>query len=141
SNPQFLCASATIDNPDEHASKLIGEPITVIDNNGAPAGEKHFLFYNPPVVNEQLGIRKSSVLETQKLAKLLIKQGLQTIVFARSRVRVELLLTYLQDLTEKKVADKTIRGYRGGYLPKLRREIEHGLRTGEIRAVVSTNAL
>lgn len=141
SNPQFLCASATIDNPGEHASKLIGEPITVINNNGAPAGEKHFLFYNPPVVNEQLGIRKSSVLETQKLAKMLIKQGLQTIVFARSRVRVELLLTYLQDLTEKKVADKTIRGYRGGYLPKLRREIEHGLRTGEIRAVVSTNAL
>ncbi|GIP14929.1 putative ATP-dependent helicase YprA [Paenibacillus montaniterrae] len=141
SNPQFLCASATIENPGEHASRLIGKPVHVIDNNGAPAGEKHFIFYNPPVVNQQLGIRRSSVIETKKLASALIKQGLQTIVFARSRVRVELLLTYLQELTEHKVNDGTIRGYRGGYLPKLRREIERGLRSGEIKAVVSTNAL
>ncbi|MFC6332154.1 DEAD/DEAH box helicase [Paenibacillus septentrionalis] len=141
SNPQFLCASATIENPGEHASRLIGKPVQVIDNNGAPSGEKHFIFYNPPVVNAQLGIRRSSVIETKNLASALIKQGLQTIVFARSRVRVELLLTYLQELTEQKVNDKTIRGYRGGYLPKLRREIERGLRSGEIKAVVSTNAL
>lgn len=141
SSPQFLCASATIENPGEHASKLIGKPVHVVSNNGAPAGEKHFIFYNPPVVNEQLGIRRSSVLETKNLASKLIKQGLQTIVFARSRVRVELLLTYLQDLTENKINDHTIRGYRGGYLPKLRREIERGLRSGEIKAVVSTNAL
>lgn len=141
SNPQFLCASATIDNPGEHASRLIGKPVHVVDNNGAPAGEKHFIFYNPPVVNAQLGIRRSSVIETTKLARALIKQGLQTIVFARSRVRVELLLTYLQELTDHKVNDRSIRGYRGGYLPKLRREIEHGLRSGEIKAVVSTNAL
>lgn len=141
SNPQFLCASATIDNPGEHASKLIGRDVHLITENGAPAGEKHFIFYNPPVVNEQLGIRKSSVLETKKLASMLIKQGVQTIVFARSRVRVELLLTYLQEMTERKVADQSIRGYRGGYLPKLRREIERGLRDGSIKAVVSTNAL
>jgi len=141
SSPQFLCASATIENPGEHASRLIGRPVQVIDNNGAPSGEKHFIFYNPPVVNEQLSIRRSSVFETKKLASALIKQGLQTIVFARSRVRVELLLTYLQDLTEHKVNDGTIRGYRGGYLPKLRREIEQGLRDGSIKAVVSTNAL
>lgn len=141
SNPQFLCASATIENPGEHASRLIGKPVQVIDNNGAPAGEKHFIFYNPPVVNQQLGIRRSSVIETKKLASKLIKQGLQTIVFARSRVRVELLLTYLQEITDHKVNDQTIRGYRGGYLPKLRREIERGLRSGEIKAVVSTNAL
>ncbi|MDQ0111375.1 DEAD/DEAH box helicase [Paenibacillus harenae] len=141
SNPQFICASATIDNPKEHAERLIGESVALIDNNGAPMGEKHFVFYNPPVVNKQLGIRRSSVLETQKLAGLLLKQGVQTIVFARSRVRVELLLTYLQDMIKDKLDAKTIRGYRGGYLPKLRREIEHGLRTGEIRGVVSTNAL
>lgn len=141
SNPQFLLASATIENPGEHASRLIGRPVHVVNVNGAPSGEKHFIFYNPPVVNEQLGIRRSSVLETKKLASMLIKQGLQTIVFARSRVRVELLLTYLQELTDHKVNDHTIRGYRGGYLPKLRREIERGLRTGEIKAVVSTNAL
>ncbi|WP_127533661.1 DEAD/DEAH box helicase [Paenibacillus kobensis] len=141
SSPQFICASATIDNPREHAERLIGEQVTLVDDNGAPMGEKHFIFYNPPVVNQQLGIRRSSVLETRKLAGMLLRQGVQTIVFARSRVRVELLLTYLQELIKDKVNDKTIRGYRGGYLPKLRREIERGLRSGEIRGVVSTNAL
>ncbi|WP_275983453.1 DEAD/DEAH box helicase [Paenibacillus hamazuiensis] len=141
SSPQFICASATIDNPKEHAERLIGEKVALVDNNGAPAGEKHFVFYNPPVVNQQLGIRKSSVLETRKLAGLLLKNGIQTIVFARSRVRVELLLTYLQDLVKHELGTKSIRGYRGGYLPKLRREIERGLRSGEIRGVVSTNAL
>ncbi|WP_274362226.1 DEAD/DEAH box helicase [Paenibacillus thermotolerans] len=141
SNPQFICASATIANPKEHAEKLIGEKTALIDNNGAPSGEKHFVFYNPPVVNQQLGIRKSSVLETRKVAGLLLKQGIQTIVFARSRVRVEILLTYLQDLVKHELGPKTIRGYRGGYLPKQRREIERGLRNGEIRGVVSTNAL
>ncbi|WP_281891039.1 DEAD/DEAH box helicase [Paenibacillus sp. YYML68] len=141
SNPQFICASATIDNPKEHAERLIGEECALVNNNGAPSGEKHFVFYNPPVVNEQLGIRKSSVLETRKLAGLLLKQGIQTIVFARSRVRVEILLTYLQELVAHELGPKTIRGYRGGYLPQLRREIERGLRNGEIRGVVSTNAL
>lgn len=141
SNPQFICASATIDNPKEHAERLIGETVALIDNNGAPAGEKHFVFYNPPVVNQQLGIRKSSVLETRKLAGTLLRSGIQTIVFARSRVRVEILLTYLQELVSHELGSKSIRGYRGGYLPKLRREIERGLRSGEIRGVVSTNAL
>jgi DEAD/DEAH box helicase domain-containing protein len=141
SNPQFICASATIDNPREHAERLIGERVSLVDNNGAPAGEKHFVFYNPPVVNQQLGIRKSSVLETKKIAGLLLKKGVQTIVFARSRVRVEILLTYLQDQVRHELGSKSIRGYRGGYLPKLRREIERGLRSGEIRGVVSTNAL
>jgi DEAD/DEAH box helicase domain-containing protein len=141
SNPQFICASATIDNPREHAERLLGEQVVLVDNNGAPMGEKHFVCYNPPVVNKQLGIRRSSVLETQRLAALLLKQGVQTIVFARSRVRVELLLTYLQELVKDELGTKTIRGYRGGYLPKLRREIERGLRNGEIRGVVSTNAL
>lgn len=141
SKPQIICASATIDNPREHTEALIGEKVTLVDNNGAPMGEKHFVFYNPPVVNRQLGIRKSSVLETRKLAAMLLKQGIQTIVFARSRVRVELLLTYLQELVRDKLSPSTIRGYRGGYLPNLRREIERGLRSGEIRGVVSTNAL
>lgn len=141
SSPQFICASATIDNPKEHAERLIGEQVSLVDRNGAPAGEKHFVFYNPPVVNQQLGIRKSSVLESRKIAGMLLKQGVQTIVFARSRVRVEILLTYLQELVQHELGTKSIRGYRGGYLPKLRREIERGLRSGEIRGVVSTNAL
>jgi DEAD/DEAH box helicase domain-containing protein len=141
SNPQFICASATIDNPGEHAERLVGEPVTLVNRNGAPAGEKHFVFYNPPVVNKQLGIRRSSVLESQKIAAFLLKNDIQTIVFARSRVRVELLLTYLQELVRHELGTKSIRGYRGGYLPKQRREIERGLRSGEIRGVVSTNAL
>jgi DEAD/DEAH box helicase domain-containing protein len=141
SEPQFLCASATIRNPQEHAERLIGEEVALIDDNGSPAGEKHMVFYNPPVVNKQLGIRRSSVLESQKLASMLLKSGIQTIVFARSRVRVEILLTYLQENIKHELGTKSIRGYRGGYLPKLRREIERGLRNGEIRGVVSTNAL
>jgi DEAD/DEAH box helicase domain-containing protein len=141
SDPVFICASATIANPKEHADRLVGEDVLLIDNNGAPAGEKHFVFYNPPVVNQQLGIRRSSLLETRKLAAALLKNGIQTIVFARSRVRVELLLTYLQELVKHELGTKSIRGYRGGYLPRQRREIERGLRSGEIRGVVSTNAL
>jgi len=141
SNPQFLLASATIANPKEHADRLVGEETVLIDKNGAPTGEKHFVFYNPPVVNRQLGIRRSSVLETQKLAGLLLNQGIQTIVFARSRVRVEILLTYIRQQVKRGLGDDSIRGYRGGYLPKQRREIERGLRSGAIRGVVSTNAL
>jgi DEAD/DEAH box helicase domain-containing protein len=141
SNPQFICASATIENPKEHAERLTGKSMTLIDNNGSPSGEKHFVFYNPPVVNRQLGIRKSSVLETRKIAGSLLRNGVQTIVFARSRVRMEILLTYLQDTVKHELGPKTIRGYRGGYLPMQRREIERGLRSGEIRGVVSTNAL
>ena len=141
SQPQFLCASATIRNPKEHAERLIGETVELNDDNGAPSGEKHLIFYNPPVVNKQLGIRRSSVLESQKIASMLLKDGIQTIVFARSRVRVEILLTYLQDLLKNQLGPRTIRGYRGGYLPKQRREIERGLRSGEILGVVSTNAL
>ena len=141
SRPQFLCASATIRNPREHAERLLEEPVRLIDDNGAPSGERHFVFYNPPLVNRQLGIRRSSVLETQKLAAHLLRSGIQTIVFARSRVRVEILLTYLQELVKDELGAKSIRGYRGGYLPKQRREIERGLRTGDIRGVVSTNAL
>ncbi|WP_048602284.1 DEAD/DEAH box helicase [Rubeoparvulum massiliense] len=141
SDPQIICASATIANPQEHVERLIEEPVQVINDNGAPRGEKHFVFYNPPVVNPTLGIRRSSLLEAQQLAALLLKNEIQTIVFARSRVQVELLLTYLQALTSKELGSKRIRGYRGGYLPKLRREIERGLRSGEIQGVVSTNAL
>ncbi|MBE3554024.1 MAG: DEAD/DEAH box helicase [Thermicanus sp.] len=141
SSPQFILASATIANPKEHGERLIEENLRLIDENGAPSGRKHFLFYNPPVVNKQLGIRKSSLLETRKLAGFLLKHGLQTIVFARSRVRMEVLLTYLLDLVKDELGSKSIRGYRGGYLPRERREIEQGLRRGEIRGVVSTNAL
>ncbi|EKN66870.1 DEAD/DEAH box helicase [Schinkia azotoformans] len=141
SNPIFICTSATIANPKELAEKLTGEKVTLIDKNGAPAGKKHFVFYNPPVVNKPLNIRRSATLEVRKIASEFLKNKIQTIVFARSRVRVEILLTYLQGLVQKELGPKSIRGYRGGYLPKQRREIEHGLRNGDIYGVVSTNAL
>lgn len=141
SNPQFICTSATIANPRELAENLTGTHMSLISNNGAPSGRKHFAFYNPPVVNKPLNIRKSATLEVRDLAGQLLKNKIQTIVFARSRVRVEIILTYLQELVSRELGPKSIQGYRGGYLPKQRREIERGLRNGDIYGVVSTNAL
>ncbi|TLS35205.1 DEAD/DEAH box helicase [Pseudalkalibacillus caeni] len=141
SDPLFICTSATIANPKELAEDLTGQPVKLIDNNGAPSGKKHFIFYNPPIVNRALNIRRSATLEARKIAEELLRNKIQTIVFAKSRVRVEILLTYLQLLEQRELGPRTIRGYRGGYLPKQRREIERGLRNGEILGVVSTNAL
>ena len=140
--PQFICCSATIANPDELASRILGEDVTLIDDNGAPSGQKHFVFYNPPVVNKQLGIRRSSLLETRRIATQFIKNDISTIVFGKSRLTVEVLVNYLKEAIRNALGnDDTIRGYRGGYLPTQRREIERGLRSGRIRGVVSTNAL
>ncbi|AZN41970.1 DEAD/DEAH box helicase [Paenibacillus albus] len=141
SNPIFICTSATIANPKELAEQLTGQPMRLIDDNGAPRGRKHFVFYNPPIVNKALNIRKSASVEVNHLATEFLKNKIQTIVFARSRVRVELILSHLQELVKNQISSKSIRGYRGGYLPNQRREIERGLRAGEILGVVSTNAL
>ncbi|MCJ7641311.1 MAG: DEAD/DEAH box helicase [Desulfobacterales bacterium] len=142
SNPQFICCSATIANPKELAEKLLGREVLLIDRSGAPSSEKVFIFYNPPVVNKELGLRESHVNAARRLASPFIKEGIQTILFATSRLQVEVLTKYLKDRYEKRLEEKgMIRGYRGGYLPLVRREIEKGLREREIRAVVSTNAL
>lgn len=141
SNPQFICTSATIKNPKELAENLTNTAHELINQNGAPAGKKHFVFYNPPIVHPVFNVRRSPILEVRDLAQELYVNGIQTIVFAKSRVRVEMLVTYLQSLVSKKINDQTIRGYRGGYLPSERRTIEKGLRDGIIRTVVSTNAL
>ncbi len=142
SSPQFICCSATIANPEELASKMIEEEIELIDDNGAPRGEKHFIFYNPSVINRELGIRKSAVLETRKWSSRFLYNDLQTIVFARSRLTVEVLVTYLKDIARNyHKPEGCIQGYRGGYLPRERRMIEKGLREGDILGVVSTNAL
>ncbi|WEG18451.1 DEAD/DEAH box helicase [Alkalihalophilus pseudofirmus] len=139
--PTFICTSATIANPKELAEELTGVPMRLVDKNGAPRGKKHFIFYNPPIVNEALNIRKSATAEVNDLAAKFLKNKIQTIVFAKSRVRVEIILSHLQELIKKNLGPDTIRGYRGGYLPKQRREIERGLRQGNIIGVVSTNAL
>jgi len=142
SNPRFILCSATIANPGELAGQLIEEPLEVITENGAPSAEKHFIFYNPPVVNRELGLRRSSLLEAKTLAEQLISKEIQTIIFTRSRLNVEVLLTYLnQGLKKRPGENSAIKGYRGGYLPKERRAIEEGLRKGTLKGVISTNAL
>lgn len=142
SEPQFICCSATIANPGELAAQLIEKPVSVVEENGAPAAEKLFVFYNPPMVNRNLGIRRSYLNETTRVAKELLERKMQTIVFANSRLHTEVLLTYLQQANPPLPGQpESIRGYRGGYLPGERREIERGLREGRIRGVVATNAL
>ncbi|ART76817.1 DEAD/DEAH box helicase [Sutcliffiella horikoshii] len=141
SNPTFICTSATIANPKELAQELTGESFELINNNGAPSSKKHIVFYNPPIVNKPLNIRRSATLEVRKLAAEFLQEKIQTIVFAKSRVRVEILLTYLKELVKNQLGEKSIQGYRGGYLPTQRRAIEKGLRNGEIYGVISTNAL
>ena len=142
--PQFICCSATIGNPRELTERILEEPVELIDDNGAPAGERHFVLYNPPLVDPVQGIRRGVVKESQRLATQLLKLGVKTIVFARSRVRTELIASYIrQSLANPFTEDGRIQvaSYRGGYLPNERRAIERGLRQGDIRGVVSTNAL
>jgi DEAD/DEAH box helicase domain-containing protein len=140
--PQFICSSATIANPGDLASRLLEAEVEVLNANGAPAAEKTFVFYNPPVVNRALGIRRNYINESARVAQEFLKHELRTIVFANSRLHTELLLTYLQQANPHAPGKpETIRGYRGGYLPNERREIERGLREARIRGVVSTSAL
>ena len=166
SNPQFILASATIANPAELAERLVEAPVTLIgpERDGAPQSEKHMLFYNPPLIDPDLGLRRSSSLEASDLAAQFLAHSVQTIVFARARLTMELILTYLREnsgaapITEptkdgheasaisqrpSAISHKppAVRGYRGGYLPGERREIEKGLREGSVRGVVATSAL
>ncbi len=134
-NPQFLLTSATIGNPAELAQALIHSPCTLVEEDGAARGERVFALYNPPVINEALGLRKGAASEAARLAKDALDAGAQTVVFARSRRGVEMLLTQLG------TGGGAVRGYRSGYLPSQRREIEQGLRSGAVRLVVATNAL
>jgi len=168
-NPQFILASATIGNPKELAENLIEEPVHLIDNDGSARGPRHFIIYNPPLTDESLGLRKSSLLEGVRLAQDLLRNDIQSVVFARSRRSVEIILRYLQENQSPRKASNSqfqrgldtpltehsglldhqpdsnflspIRGYRSGYLPHQRREIEKGLRDGSVKTVVATNAL
>ena len=167
SNPTFIMASATIANPREHAERLIEEPVRLVDNDGSPHGERNVLVVNPPLVDAELGIRRSSVFVARDIAARFVADGAQTICFARSRQDTEVLLTYLRNVVKESntshLADEffapvnkqverrrrakvaiprsPIAGYRGGYLPEERRAIEADLRSGLVRGVVSTNAL
>lgn len=141
-HPQFILCSATIANPQELAQRLIERPVTLVDNDGAPHGERHWILYNPPLVDSTQGMRRSLLLETASVADRFLAHDLPTIVFSHGRLTTELLLTYLRRSAKRRGEPvERIRGYRGGYLPRERRAIEHGLREGHVRGVVSTNAL
>ncbi len=150
SSPQFILTSATIGNPEELGRMLINAPITLVDDDGAEKGEKHFLIYNPPIIDKSLGLRKSAIQAGVNLAQDLLNYDIQTIIFSRARRTVEIILTYLREMSngtisgegkESMNSDESIRGYRSGYLPGQRRKIEEGLRRGDVRVVVATNAL
>src|SRR5512139_521734 len=142
SSPQFILTSATIANPRQLAERLIEEPITLIDDDGAPRGEKHWILINPPLIDPAIGQRRSVVLQSRDIAARFLQSDVQTIVFARARLTTEVLLTYLRESIASDGHDPAaVHGYRGGYLPEERRAIEQGLRDGSIRGVVSTNAL
>ena len=138
--PQFILTSATIGNPVELATKLIESPVALIDHDGSPHGKRHFLIYNPPLYDEQLGLRSSSIQTGIHFARRMMVDGHQTLIFARTRRTVEMILTYLYDTMPAEWRAK-IRGYRSGYLKNDRREIETGFKTGSIRTVVATSAL
>ncbi len=142
SDPLFVFASATIGNPAEHAGRMLGRRVELIDNSGAPAGPRRLIVYNPPVVNSELGIRQSYVKTAVRLTCDLVRAGVTTLVFGQSRNNVEVMLKYLRDrLGRDRIDPEVIHAYRGGYLPETRRRIEADLREGALRCVVATNAL
>jgi len=141
--PQFVCASATIDNPDEHAARIVGEPFTKVDQDGSPRGPKRFVLWNPPFLDEGKMERRSPNTEAQRLMVEFVRSGVQTITFVRARVTAEVLYRYVHDELVKdspRLKDK-VRAYRGGYLAEDRREIERALFSGELLGVTTTNAL
>ena len=142
SQPRFILCSATIANPEELARQLTGRTVYAVTENGAPMGERHFVFYNPPVVNRQLGIRRGVVGEVKRISENLLRNNIPSIVFARSRLQVEVITRHLKECVRNAYGySGRVRGYRGGYLASERRDIEQGLRRGEVDMVVSTNAL
>lgn len=144
SDPRFICTSATIANPAQHAERLLEAPVTLVgeEQDGSPQGERHLVLYNPPMLDAALGIRQSALTASAEVGREFLLAGVQTILFARSRLATELLLTTLRDdLTPDAMRAEELQAYRGGYLPHERRAIERGLRQGGIRGVVATNAL
>jgi DEAD/DEAH box helicase domain-containing protein len=140
--PQFILCSATIGNPKQHAEALLEHEVRAITESGAPTGEKHVLLWNPPVVNPDLGLRASARSQSNRVARLAIKAGLKTLVFAQSRTMVEVLTKYLKDVFDHDPRKPArIRAYRGGYLPNERREAERAMRAGAVDGIVSTSAL
>jgi DEAD/DEAH box helicase domain-containing protein len=142
SAPQFICCSATIANPQQLASRLIEQPASLVTQNGAPRGERQFVLLNPPLTDARLGLRRPALQQAQDLALHLLQADVQSVVFVRSRREVERLVLALRRTAKRlEMPSEAVRGYRGGYLPRERRAIEAGLRSGQARLVVATTAL
>ena len=143
SNPQFICCSATIANPGEHAERLAGLPFEVVDNDGSPYGGKDFVFWNPPIIDEAKSVRRSANSEATNLFTELVSHKIRTLTFARTRRLTELIYAY----SSRRLAEvspalaQQIKAYRAGYLPQERRQIEQELFTGQLLGVVATTAL
>ncbi len=144
SHPVFILCSATIGNPKELAERLIEAEVSLVGDSGAPRAEKRIVLYNPPLVDAVQGIRRSVMTESQRWALAFLKAGVKTILFAHSRVRTEVVASYINEALANVFTENSrirVEAYRGGLLPNERREIEKGLRDGSVRGVVSTNAL
>jgi DEAD/DEAH box helicase domain-containing protein len=142
SAPVCILCSATIANPVELARQLIGAEVTAITASGAPQGEKHLLLWNPPVINAELGMRASARSQSTTLARLAVRTGLKTMIFAQTRLMVEIITKYLKEAFDKDPRHAArVSAYRGGYLPSQRRDTEHKLRKGTLDCIVSTSAL
>lgn len=139
SSPQFICTSATIGNPAEHAGRLLQAPVDVIDRDDAPRQRRHFILFNPKLVNAELGIRRSALQDGVSIAAELLTRGLRVLIFVRSRQMVEITLRMLRE--RRDLRGMVFQGYRSGYLAEERRRIEQGLKSGALHCVVSTNAL
>jgi len=143
-SPTFILCSATIGNPRELCEALVGEEVALVGENGAPRGEKRVILYNPPLLDSVQGIRRSVMTESQRWALAFLRAGVKTILFAHSRVRTEVVASYINESVANVYTDNShirVEAYRGGLLPNERREIEKGLRDGSVQGVVSTNAL
>jgi len=143
SNPQFICCSATIANPGEHAERLVGLPFTVVDNDGSPHGGKDFVFWNPPIIDEAKSVRRSANSEATNLFTELVSCNIRSLTFTRTRRLTELIYTYSRQRlaeTDPALAGR-IKAYRAGYLPQERRQIEQELFSGQLLGVVATTAL
>jgi DEAD/DEAH box helicase domain-containing protein len=143
SEPQFICCSATIANPGEHAEQLVGLPFEVVDRDGSPNGGKEFVFWNPPLIDEAKSVRRSANSEATHLFTELVNQNIRTLTFARTRRLTELIYIYSKErLSEISIGrPPQIMPYRAGYLPGERRRIERELFSGQLAGAVATNAL
>ncbi|MFQ5857334.1 MAG: DEAD/DEAH box helicase, partial [Anaerolineae bacterium] len=158
-DPQFICCSATIANPGEHVERLTAAPTVVIDDDGSPSGEKTFVLWNPPILDEAKTSRRplaspstssggssgrrSAYMEATSLFVELVQHGLRNITFVKARKIAELILMYARDQLDKEAPElkSLIHSYRAGYLPEERRRIERDLFHGRLLGVTATNAL